>query len=528
MRLLNKLLMVTAAAGCLLATATAVPSLGFAPVNEQALSGHRALRGDLLTKRTQTYRNSTVINKNYIDKSCLEAIPKATTNELSADVRATVVCKTCYVKFTATAELVIPDASDASSVIISQAQSYANGVENMTAQVVEDIENSVSNLTMATFKTDIKNFPMPTVDLDFDFKISSIPECQVTYTFDQLEVFVQLQTNITGKASYEQTLYKSEVPLDINVGDNLELKVTVFVSLFIDVDGAVNRETGFHVKLADGLAMTVDFFGKSVSNIDFDVTIFGIDIPFYAGVGFSLFADIADFTVRVRNNVDNCAVLAEEIFQYAIGANAGVELEIGGHTWNPPPLKALLPVWETIASQCAPTTLSSITATAAIAAVANGASDSVTSTIRTTFTYLAVGCRSAGLVNCPVSLQSTTVVTAESTSVTVVPLGSDATWPESTATAVTPIAFGTNAKPISLFVSGTPTSFVSTATASSSSVSSGNRGNSGNSSSKADGTSSDHHGLSPENKRVVIGVTVGVGVPLLAGISVWIIFYIRR
>lgn len=242
-----------------------------------------------------------------------------------------------------------------------------------------------------------------------------------------------------------------------------------------------------------------------------------------------LFADVANLTMRVAasNNgsaasdlgdgvgdLPNCGgsndLVVEEVFGFGIGAAAGASVQIGDFlSWGIGPT-SMLPVYYTTVAQCVggASADASVTTTST-APKASGrdrravaAADAETTTvISTTFTHSAVGCRSAGLINCPASLQTTAVTSTASTTTLTVRSGTEATWPAPTAT--TPLTstatFGNNAKSIALSASGTPSSFVPPT-------------------STATGLAIGGHHLTTKQEHIIIGVTVGVGVPLVVGL----------
>ncbi|EFX02633.1 hypothetical protein CMQ_2562 [Grosmannia clavigera kw1407] len=539
-------------------------------VQEQAF--RRALQEISTSKRDTVFRNSTSISKSFDGATLFDAAIDVGTNTVNAEVDVSVVCTTCYVRGSATAELLVDGTFNATEAILSVAQSVRDDVVNLTLQIENDVKATLVNDTAHVANLQFDEVQMPMIDVDLNLDVEGIPECQLAFSFDHLELFVQTQTRVGGAATYSLNLYTSETEVGIRVSDELEIGVVLTVDLIMSIDGAVEVDSGFHVKLDDGLVLTLDFFGKNVSKMEFnggsfeflpistnaEATINAVlrvgvhaglflDIDpiksldlfhFAAGVDSVLFADVANITTSIAASSNHsaaddlgvdlvdCVLTAEEIYEFAIGAGAGASLVIADNSWGIGPT-TVLPVWYTTVAQCATSTsngtaLTSASATATPAPAVRRADDSsVTSTIRTTFTFSAVGCRSAGIINCPASLQTTTVTKSESTMVTVVSSGAEASWPPLTATTVKAVSFGHGAKSIQLSASGTPSSFVPTTTAKATAT--------GSSGSDGDTLSNDHHGgLTTTQKNIVIGVTVGVGVPLLAGILVGIIILTKH
>lgn len=188
-----------------------------------------------------------------------------------------------------------------------------------------------------------------------------------------------------------------------------------------------------------------------------------------------------------------------------LGANAGATLAVAGHTWGPTPNTQIPLFFTTLAAACAVTgTVSAAVTGATISArnPAQNAASSTTTSTEVTYTNTAILCLSTGLLNCPISLQSTSKNTVTKTLVSVVPSGSKATFvTAATNTAVSTIAFGTNMKAISS-TSGSPVPFVPTSSPTGGIVTVLNG--------KTGGVSN----------KLIIGVSIGVGVPVLIGIIV--------
>jgi hypothetical protein len=217
---------------------------------------------------------------------------------------------------------------------------------------------------------------------------------------------------------------------------------------------------------------------------------------FSSGAGVEISLDLAEFitnvTVAPEGDSSGCEFLVEEVYSMAIGAQAGATLAILDHTWGPTPNTSTAFYYTTLASICAVSATPSTTAVAARAAEASGLT---TTTLSTGVTYTGIACRSIGLLNCPLSLQITSKNVVTSTLVTSVPSGSTARFPATTQSSVaSTIAFGANAKALAS-TNGAPTSYIPGSTSASVAVIGGQTGGVSN--------------------KLIIGVSVGVGVPVL-------------
>lgn len=231
------------------------------------------------------------------------------------------------------------------------------------------------------------------------------------------------------------------------------------------------------------------------------------------GIDVAVFATVAEFTTNVilggLDDENDCNLRVTESYQLALGAEAGASIAVGPHTWGPTP-ETEIPLWyTTLADVCANQGQPSTTATATTPGLRARADDNLTTTTTTTeVVYTGVSCQSPGLVNCPASLQTTTRFTTTKTLTTMVSSGSEATFASTTRnTVVSPIAFGSNAHSLRA-TTGLPVSYVPEVS-----------GAGGNSQGGSAGDDHDDDGNNHnDHKDVIIGVTVGVGVPVLAAI----------
>lgn len=235
------------------------------------------------------------------------------------------------------------------------------------------------------------------------------------------------------------------------------------------------------------------------------------DLSLKAGVGVSLFANVAEFTTNVTYQPDNvnCELGIEQIYQFAVGAAAGATIAIGTDTWGPSPNTSTAIFYTTMAAACVmgrtPTLTSASSHSATVSALPQKRQDMasmVTTTVTKAVTYTGVNCMSTGLVNCPASLQNTSQSTATTTFTTVVPSGMDEDdlWIPVRVSNVVPTAipFGKNAMRLPRST-GRPVSYVPP---------------------PPTPTHRKHETVNDDlidhaDKDVIIGVTVGLGTPIL-------------
>lgn len=251
-----------------------------------------------------------------------------------------------------------------------------------------------------------------------------------------------------------------------------------------------------------------------------------------AGASALVYADIAHFNTNITfpesteltTRDDDCLMPVIESYELGLGAQAGAFVQFQNDTWGPTPNTSMQIFYTTLFSACAaqPTPATNLLAAReTTAALLADRDDLTTSPVCTTYTLTNVICMSAGLKNCPASLQSTIQVTSESTINMVVSKGVEASFPPTTtAGSVSTVAFGNRAQKVKAS-SGSPVSYVpptSTASASASGSSS-----TGGISGVVGDAKHEYNGLSEKNKKLVIGLCAGLGGALLgvAAFGIW-------
>jgi hypothetical protein len=226
-----------------------------------------------------------------------------------------------------------------------------------------------------------------------------------------------------------------------------------------------------------------------------------------AGIVAAVFADVVQLTTNVTiapsGGKSGCALKVEEVYSMALGARAGASVAIGAHTWGPQPSVQTAIFFTTLADKCA------ISATSSPVISARAVPTGLTTTeISTKITYTAIACLATGMINCPVSSQTTSKHTVTSTLTTAVASGATPTFPTTVMDSVTTtIAFGKDVRDMGA-TKGAPSSYIPSPTAG-------------------------IHGILNEvtggvSNKVIIGVAVGVGLPVLLAIiagAVYVFFF---
>ncbi|ENH66798.1 hypothetical protein FOC1_g10007454 [Fusarium oxysporum f. sp. cubense race 1] len=420
-------------------------------------------------------KDSKQKNSTSLDTSWVNAILFAYTGEqelgskqgnssVSASIEIT--CATCYIKGTATTEFIYDREFNVSRAFSNFTNQVRRGIDSLadeTADYIEKYIDTVADNLDDGF--DMDDFDLPPLDYNLNIDIPEIPEFRLQFQFDGLEVYMLIDTVLSAGATYT---------LNLNGGDFEFLPVT------LESAGVV-----FKAVLRVGVK-----------------------------AGFEMASPEWEFSTDEDND---CSLRVEEVYQLAVGAAAGASVAIDDITWGPMPETEIPVFYTTLGHACASQRSSdaSLPITTSPALEVRGKNDDEvemeTTTISTKTTFVVVACQSEGLVNCPMSLQTTSKYTTTRTHVTVVPTDSEADFPESVSHTVTSlIPFGNGANKL-VAMSGVPSSYIPPTTTSSA---------------KQNGKDDDSNGTSNErsggvSKSVIIGVSVGLGVPfLLGGIAV--------
>lgn len=237
-----------------------------------------------------------------------------------------------------------------------------------------------------------------------------------------------------------------------------------------------------------------------------------------AGVQIGVYANIAEFVTNVTasqtgDENDDCHLRVEESYQLALGAHAGASVALAGHTWGPVP-ETEIPIFYTTMDACAirkssVTTRAVGSATTKAMEVRQDDEGLSTATKKTKVVYEGVACLSDGMANCPASLQTTSKYTTTETLTTVVPSGASVVWAESViSTIASTVPFGTAVQKLAA-TSGTPVSYIPpTPTSTSRNEEDDKATTTGILEGKTGGLSN----------KLIIGLSVGLGVPVLIAI----------
>ena len=180
-----------------------------------------------------------------------------------------IICSTCYIKGVATAQLTISGSLNFSQAFDNITSEIAGGIGNFSTAVVDYVEKYFDNTTINVLKDgfDIDDFDLPPIEVDFNIDIPDIPECELRFQFDEMELYMQVDTILSLGATYTINLYTSRTPIGFAVGDDLLVGVVFTIDLILDVVSEIDIRSGFHIQLNDGIAINIPIFNRNISNI---------------------------------------------------------------------------------------------------------------------------------------------------------------------------------------------------------------------------------------------------------------------
>lgn len=182
-----------------------------------------------------------------------------------------VVCTDCYLKGLATGELSFPDDFNATRAIDSVASRAKTSVKDLTDDALSLLKNLGHEID-DFFSGDDGPSDFPTFPYDFNkVDVVPIPQANVSFTFEGLELYMLLDTTLTRGATYTLNLYNSgretTSPLGIYITKKLQLGLIFTVDLILTAEKTTDVSAGFHLLLDDAFGMDIPLFGNNISSI---------------------------------------------------------------------------------------------------------------------------------------------------------------------------------------------------------------------------------------------------------------------
>jgi len=113
----------------------------------------------------------------------------------------------------------------------------------------------------------INDLNFPPLQIDFDLDVPDIPQCELNFQFDGMELYMEIDTTLSSGATYTLNLYTSKTPIGFAVAEELLVGVVFSVDLILSVESEVDISSGFHILLNDGVAIAIPMFDQNISSI---------------------------------------------------------------------------------------------------------------------------------------------------------------------------------------------------------------------------------------------------------------------
>ena len=198
-------------------------------------------------------------------------------DNLEAQLSIDVSCHTCYIKAGATAQLSINGTFDFGSVISNITKQLGDELKNLTKSIVDGLEDVVESFfdeAAAAVSSDedfniddVINFNDFHVDTDIDIVPPPLPEVQLLFQIDYLDLYMVLDTTLAAGATLTLPLYKSQSAVGISAGEGLEIGLFITMDLILSVEGEISLRSGFHLLLDRPMGFNIALFSDDVSSI---------------------------------------------------------------------------------------------------------------------------------------------------------------------------------------------------------------------------------------------------------------------
>jgi hypothetical protein len=165
-----------------------------------------------------------------------------------------IVCSTCYVKGTATGDLTLTGDFNLHKVI----DGVEGDVKNVAKEAVDQLEDYIEDMNFHS---------LPTLNLSLNLDdLTALPDAQVHFEFDDLELYLGLDIQLSSQSTYTYPLFRSETEVGFSV-PGLEVGAVFGVDLVLIADSEVDIGTGIHIKLDDGVGFDLAMFSSNVSDM---------------------------------------------------------------------------------------------------------------------------------------------------------------------------------------------------------------------------------------------------------------------
>lgn len=193
-----------------------------------------------------------------------------------------IACKTCYIKGLAFAELNIESDLNIPQIVNNTIKDVREQILDLANETKKQIETFIeekfdSPADLASYLSeasdnfedgiDVGDFLPPITNISYDLTIPPIPDATLSFRFEDLDVYLELETVLDASATYTLPLFHSQTVAGISIGET-KIGATFTVDLILAVEGFLNMTSGLHIKVDDTVSLDIALFGDEVSGID--------------------------------------------------------------------------------------------------------------------------------------------------------------------------------------------------------------------------------------------------------------------
>jgi hypothetical protein len=179
-----------------------------------------------------------------------------------------VTCTTCYVKGLITTKLKFGSDFNITQAITNFTREIGEEIDNITSTAIAYLEDEIPGvLTNLTDDLDFDDIDLPPLNISFNLDVPEIPECGLHFQFDDLELYMLLDTVLSAGITYTLNLYSSETLIGVAVDSDTFVGVIVSIDLILGADADIDISSGLHIKVDDAMALDLSLFGQNVSSV---------------------------------------------------------------------------------------------------------------------------------------------------------------------------------------------------------------------------------------------------------------------
>lgn len=177
-----------------------------------------------------------------------------------------IVCSTCYFNGSVSGELVLDGDFNFTNTLEDVWSDVSNATETAWTTLKNHIEEDFHDVMELDF-SNLTSWPTIDVDLNLQDDMDDLPEAQVHFEFDDLEMYLDLDIKLATQSTYTINIFTTETPFGVSFTD-LTLGLVFSVDLILIADTDIDIQNGIHIKIDKGLGFDFGLLNGNVSKTD--------------------------------------------------------------------------------------------------------------------------------------------------------------------------------------------------------------------------------------------------------------------